>query len=61
MGNAKQTAQELIETLPESVTMEDILDLLYSRQIIEDGLDQLDQGNSIPADEVWERLKKWLE
>ncbi len=41
--------------------MEDILDLLYSRQIIEDGLDQLDQGNSIPADEVWERLKKWLE
>jgi hypothetical protein len=61
MGNAKQTAQELIETLPENVTMDEILDLLYSRQIIEEGLDQLDQGNSVPAEEVWERLKKWLE
>ncbi|GMV94112.1 MAG: hypothetical protein AMXMBFR82_38900 [Candidatus Hydrogenedentota bacterium] len=56
MQSAKQSARELIEQLPDSVTWEDLMYELYVKQKIEDGLRELDEGRGIPHEEVKKRL-----
>lgn len=56
MQSAKQTAHQLIDHLPDSATLEDIMYELYVRQKIEDGLRELDEGKGIPHEEVKRRL-----
>ncbi len=56
----KQAVLEMIERLPEDISVEDIMAELYFRQKVDEGLHQLDTGEGIEHDEAIRRLKKWL-
>ncbi|MNH83714.1 hypothetical protein D3C87_1608490 [compost metagenome] len=51
---------KLIEELPEDATMEDILYKLYVRAKIEEGINELNEGQGIPHNEAMEKISKWL-
>ncbi len=57
----KEAVIDLIRRLPDDATIEDIMEELYVRQQIEEGLRQLDDGRGIPHEEVVERMAKWRE
>jgi hypothetical protein len=50
-----------IQKLPDSVTIDDILDHILFMEKIEKGLQQLDDGQVITDEELDIRLAKWLE
>ena len=50
----------MIETLPEEITVDDIMAELYFRQQVDAGLRELDEGKWIPHEEVEKRLSRWL-
>ena len=52
---------EMLERLPEDVSLEDIMTELYFRQKADEGLRQLDVGDGIEHEEACRRLKKWLD
>jgi len=56
----KQAVLEMIERLPEDISVEDIMAELYLRQKVDEGLRQLDAGEGIEHEEAIQRLKKWL-
>jgi hypothetical protein len=56
----KQAVLEMIEKLPEDISVEDIMAELYFRQKVDEGLRQLDAGEGIEHKEALPRLKKWL-
>jgi predicted transcriptional regulator len=57
----KDAIIELIRKLPDDVTVDGVMQELYVRRSIEEGLRELDEGKGIPHDEVKQRLAKWLE
>ncbi|MCL4694608.1 MAG: hypothetical protein KJ060_19115 [Candidatus Hydrogenedentes bacterium] len=56
MPNAKRSALELIEQLPDSVSWEDLMYQLYVKQKLEDGLRDLNENRRIPHETVKARL-----
>ena len=56
----KSEVIKLIQDLPDSVTMEDILYKLYVRARIDEGIEELDEGKGIPHDVVMEKVSNWL-
>jgi hypothetical protein len=56
----KQAVLEMIEKLPEDISVEDIMAELYLRQKVDEGLRQLDAGQGIEHEEAVRRLGKWL-
>lgn len=56
MANAKQSAREVIERLPDTISWNDLICALYMKQKIDDGLRELDHGRGIPHEEVRPRL-----
>jgi predicted transcriptional regulator len=59
-ATVKQSVLEMIERLPETVSVEDIMAELYLRQKVDEGLRQLDAGEGIEHEEAKRRLAKWL-
>jgi predicted transcriptional regulator len=57
----KEAVIELIRRLPDDVSTEDIMEELYVRLQIEEGIRELDEGKGIPHEEVKRRMAKWLE
>jgi predicted transcriptional regulator len=60
METAKEQVQEILETLPEDASLEDIQYHIYVRQKIQQGLDDVEAGRVISHGEVQQRLTKWL-
>jgi hypothetical protein len=56
----KQAVLEMIEKLPEDVSVEDIMAELYFRQKADEGLRELDTGKGIEHKEAIRGLKKGL-
>jgi predicted transcriptional regulator len=56
----KAAVIELIRQLPDDVGIDEIMDELYARRTIEQGLRQLDAGETLPHEEVQRRLARWL-
>ncbi|HET6881546.1 MAG TPA: hypothetical protein VFI31_15390 [Pirellulales bacterium] len=56
----KQAVIDMIQRLPEDVTVTDIMAELYFRQKVDEGLRQLDAGEGIDHDEAKKRLSRWL-
>jgi len=57
------TKAQLLETindLPESFSMDDVLDRILLLQKIDRGLQQSIAGNTMSTDEAKEKLDKWL-
>ena len=55
-GEAKDVAQQAIGQLPDEATFNDIMYELYIRQKIEVGLQAVEEGRTIPHNEVKRRL-----
>jgi len=60
METAKQQVEEILATLPEDASLEDIQYHIYVRQKIEQGLADADAGRVLDQAEVERRLAKWL-
>lgn len=60
MSGAKQEVIQMIQSLPEEVTVGDILAELYFKLQVDAGLKELDEGKGIPHEEVEKQLSKWL-
>lgn len=56
MQTAKQAARHLIDRLPDQATWEDIMYELYVKQKIEAGLKAVEEGRTIPHEEMKRRL-----
>ncbi len=60
MAAVKEQVIEMIQNLPEDVSVEDIMAQLYFRYQVDEGLRELDEGKGIPHEEVEKRMAKWL-
>ena len=58
---AKDTVRDLLNRLPDDVTLEDVLYHLYVLQAIDRGLADVDAGRTIPHEQVAEEMRrKWV-
>jgi predicted transcriptional regulator len=57
----KEAVIEMIRRLPDDVSTEDIMEELYVRQRIEEGLRQAEAGEVISHEDVKKRMARWLE
>jgi predicted transcriptional regulator len=60
LPNIKAQVRQLLETLPDDCTFEDIQYHLYVLDKVARGQRDLDKGRVISHDEVKRRLAKWL-
>ena len=56
MPGVKQKIIQMIESLPEDVTVDDILAELYFRLQVDAGLKELDEGKWIPHEDIEKRI-----
>ena len=56
----KEIAKQVIDTLPTSATMDDIMHALYVRSKFAKGEREIRDGMGIPHDEAKRRLSKWV-
>ncbi len=60
MKTAKDEVIEILDKLPEDVSLEEIQYRIYVRQKIERGLKDLDEGRTLTHEEMKARAAKWL-
>jgi len=60
MAGVKEEVIHIIQSLPDEVTVNDIMAELYFKLQVDAGLRELDEEKSIPHKEVEQRMSKWL-
>lgn len=60
MSGIKQQVIEMIQSLPDEITVDDIMAELYFKMQVDAGLRELDEGEGITHDQAKQRLSKWL-
>ncbi len=60
MGKIKEQVIQMIQTLPDEVTVDEVMAELYFKLQVDAGLRELDEGKGIPHEEVEERISKWF-
>lgn len=60
MSSVKQSVLDLVRSLPENCTLEDVQYQLYVRQTIENGMRAAAAGRVLSHQQVRKRLSKWL-
>ena len=58
--NTKQEIIKLIEELPETATLEDIMEELFFRKKVDQGLRDIERGCLVSHEEAKKRLSQWL-
>jgi hypothetical protein len=61
MAKVKEHIIDMIQSLPEDVTINEIFSELYFKLQVDTGLKELDDGKGIPQQEVEEMMAKWLQ
>ena len=56
----KQATLKLVQRLSDDASFEDIQYQLYVLQQIEEGLEDVEEGRTIPHAEARERMSRWL-
>ena len=59
MGRDKVEALELIQRLPEDATTADIMDELFFKQAVDEGLRDVVEGRVLTHEELKERMSQW--
>ena len=59
--NHKRAALDMIQAMPEDVSLEEIMYELYFRQRVERGLEELEQGKTLTPEAVKRSLAQWLQ
>jgi predicted transcriptional regulator len=60
MAGVKEQVIRMIQSLPEDITLDDIMAELYFKLQVDAGLKELDEGKGIPHEEVEKRMSQWL-
>lgn len=60
MSPIKQQVLEMVKSLPEDVSLDDILAEIYFKAQVDAGLKELDEGRGLPHEEVEKRMAKWV-
>lgn len=60
MAGVKEQVLQLVQSLPEDVTLDDVMAELYFKMQVDAGLKELDEGKGVPHEEVEKRMAKWL-
>ena len=60
MAINKEDIIEMIQALPDDVSVEDIMEAIYVRKKIERGLKDSEEGELYTHEEAKERLARWL-
>jgi predicted transcriptional regulator len=60
MSPLKEQVIELIKSLPDDCTWEDIQYHIYVREKVERGIQDINEGKVLTQDEVEGEIKKWL-
>jgi len=60
MLGVKKEVIKMIRSLPDEITIDDIMAELYFKLQVDAGLKELDEGKGIPHEEVEKRMSKWL-
>lgn len=58
MSSIKEESIHLIQSLPESVTWDDIIYEMYVKKKIEKGLKDIEEGRVVPHEEVKKRFQR---
>ncbi len=58
---AKEIALDAIAHLPDSATIEEIMEALYVRKKMADGLADIEAGRVVSNDEAKKRFEAWLQ
>jgi predicted transcriptional regulator len=56
MQAVKDAMLEMARALPPEATWDDVMDRIYVRQKIEDGIRDADEGRTTPHDEIFEEF-----
>ncbi len=56
----KEIAKNVIDTLPDDTTLDDIIHALYIRAKFDHGEREIREGKGISQEEAKQRLKKWV-
>jgi predicted transcriptional regulator len=60
MGKPKEEVRQLLDTLPDDASYEDIQYHIYVRQAIQRGIEAADRGELVEQEEIERRMAKWL-
>lgn len=60
MPGVKEQVIQMIQALPDNITVEDVMEELYFKLQVDAGLKELDEGKGIPHEDVEKRVSKWL-
>ena len=60
MGEVKKQVIQMIQDLPDEVSMDEVMAELFFKLQVDKGLKELDEGKGIPHEEVEKRMSKWL-
>ena len=61
MKTAKDEIRELLESLPDDASLEDIQYHIYVRQKVQNGLDAAREGRTLTHEDVVRRMSRWLD
>lgn len=61
MATAKEEVRQILDTLPDDATLEDVQYAIYVRERIQRAREEVDAGNTVDEEEVDRRLERWLE
>ena len=56
LTDVKADAHKIIDGLPSTATWDDVMYRIYVRQSVESGLKDVEQGNTLPVDDVRKRF-----
>ena len=57
----KERILKIVEQMPDTATVEDVMDELYFKEVVNRGLADLTAGRLINHDDAKKRLAQWLE
>lgn len=60
METPKQEVQQILDSLPDDATLDDIQYRIYVRQAIERGLRDVDAGRVLTQEQVEQRMSRWI-
>jgi hypothetical protein len=60
MASPKQVARQVLDSLPDDCSLEEIQYRLYVRQMVEEGRQDVRRGAIVTQEEIEQDLERWL-
>jgi predicted transcriptional regulator len=60
MASPKQVARQVLDSLPDDCSLEEIQYRLYVRQMVEEGREDVRRGAIVTQEEIEQDLERWL-